>query len=183
MARFSLLDFLKNFPTDRACLDYIQNLRYPLGSPCPKCKRPTNFFKVRARACYACQFCGGHVFPLAGTIFEKSTTPPRLWLYALFLLSQTRSGVSAKQLERELGVTYKTAWRIAHSIRKLMREPGVKDRSFRSHLNLGIAGVYRTVSNKYFKTYEDEFFFRSKYGKNEDLFGILLKRAVGGKIE
>ncbi|WP_277214204.1 IS1595 family transposase, partial [Isoptericola croceus] len=65
---------------------------------------------------------GTHVYPLAGTIFEKSTTPLKSWFYAMHLIASTRCGISAKQLERELGVTYKTAWRMFNQIRKLMAD-------------------------------------------------------------
>lgn len=71
---------------------------------------------------YACSYCGTHIAPLAGTVFQKSTTSLRLWFYAMFLMISTRSGVSAKQLQRELGVTYKTAWRMFKQIRMLMAD-------------------------------------------------------------
>lgn len=59
---------------------------------------------------------------MAGTIFEGSATSLRLWFHAFFLMASTRSGISAKQLERELGVTYKTAWRMFHKIRELLAD-------------------------------------------------------------
>jgi len=59
---------------------------------------------------------------MAGTIFEKSATPLRLWFYAIFLMSATRCGISVKQIQREVGVTYKTAWRMAHEIRSILQE-------------------------------------------------------------
>ncbi len=74
---------------------------------------------------YACEFCGTHIAPLSGTVFEKSTTPLRLWFYAMFLMINTRSGISAKQLQRELGVTYKTAWRMFKQIRILMADTDI----------------------------------------------------------
>ncbi|MFN8162909.1 MAG: hypothetical protein U0R26_03585 [Solirubrobacterales bacterium] len=62
---------------------------------------------------------------MKGTIFEKSTTSLQLWFYAMFLMASTRCGISAKQLERELGVTYKTAWRMSNKIRnELMNDEG-----------------------------------------------------------
>jgi transposase-like protein len=75
---------------------------------------------VASRKSYSCQFCGHHVHPTAGTIFHKSSTRLQAWFYAIFLMSQTRCGISAKQLQREVGVTYKTAWRMFHQIRKLL---------------------------------------------------------------
>ncbi|MEK6327345.1 MAG: IS1595 family transposase, partial [Actinomycetota bacterium] len=69
------------------------------------------------RACYACDSCGWQIYPTKGTIFQKSTTSLQLWFYAMYLMASTRCGISAKQLERELGVTYKTAWRMFNKIR------------------------------------------------------------------
>src|SRR5437016_6182452 len=62
------------------------------------------------------------ISPLAGTIFEKSPTPLRLWFYAMYLMGSTRCGISAKQIQRETGVTYKTAWRMFKQIRTLVSE-------------------------------------------------------------
>src|SRR5947199_6231226 len=59
---------------------------------------------------------------MRGTIFEDSATSLRLWFHAIFIMSQTRCGISAKQLQRELGVTYKTAWRMFNQIRKLLTD-------------------------------------------------------------
>src|SRR5438445_1684502 len=75
------------------------------------------------RQSWTCTHCGQHVHPTAGTIFHKSSTSLHLWFYAMYLMTSTRCGISAKQLERELGVTYKTAWRMAHLIRnELMQQ-------------------------------------------------------------
>src|SRR5207253_6295795 len=65
---------------------------------------------------------GHHVHPTAGTIFHKSSTSLRTWFHAIYLMASTRCGVSAKQIERQTGVTYKTAWRMFHQIRKLLKD-------------------------------------------------------------
>lgn len=122
--QFSLIQFLKRFPNDDACLDEIFNLRYPQGVTCEKCKRITKYYKLNGRTAYSCEFCRTQIFPLAGTIFEKTSTSLRLWFYAMFLMTKTRAGISAKQLQRELGVTYKTAWRMFKQIRMLMTDDG-----------------------------------------------------------
>ena len=67
-----------------------------------------------------CQNCGHHIFPCAGTVFEKSTTPLTKWFEAMYFMTANRGGISAKELQRRLGVTYKTAWRIRDELRKLM---------------------------------------------------------------
>jgi transposase len=90
---------------------------------CPACDRTRKFHRVSGRPAYDCDSCGHHLHPLAGTIFQKSSTSLHLWFYAMYLMSVTRCGVSAKQIERELGVTYKTAWRMLNLIRnQLMHE-------------------------------------------------------------
>src|SRR5213592_2056599 len=110
---YSLMEFMRDYPDDAACLDVLWRKRFaPDGhtADCPICKRPRRFHRIASRASYACDTCGKHLHPMKGTIFEKSTTSLVLWFYGIYLMSSTRCGISAKQLERELGVTYKTAW-------------------------------------------------------------------------
>jgi transposase-like protein len=117
---YSLMEFMRDYPDDATCLDFLWRERYaPDGSHahCPTCKQERKFHKVKERPAWDCDHCGHHLHPLAGTIFQKSSTSLQLWFYAIFLMTSTRCGVSAKQLERELGVTYKTAWRIFNKIR------------------------------------------------------------------
>jgi transposase len=115
-------EFLELFPDNSACLNYLRDQFYPAGSDCPKCGKRSKFHRVKGRSAYACQNCGHHVFPTAGTIFEKSTTSLQLWFWAIFLMASTRCGISAKQLEREIGVSYHTAHRMFKEIRKLLRD-------------------------------------------------------------
>ena len=89
---------------------------------CDKCGVERKHHRVTGRPAYACDYCGTMVSPMAGTIFHKSPTPLRLWFYAMYLMSATRCGISAKQIQRETGVTYKTAWRMFKQIRTLMSE-------------------------------------------------------------
>lgn len=116
--KFTIADFRKRFPDDDACLEEIRQIRFA-DFVCPKCGRENELSRVKGRTSYACN-CGYQVYPLAGTVFEKSTTSLWSWFYTMYLMVQTRAGISAKQLERELGVTYKTAWRMAKQIRTLM---------------------------------------------------------------
>jgi transposase-like protein len=120
--KFTVRQFNYRFPTEDACLEAIKQLRYGDMHRCPECGKPNKFYKVTGRKAYSCSFCRYQLYPLAGTIFEKSTTPLKDWMYAIYLMTQTRAGISAKQLERMLGCTYKTAWRMFHQIRKLMAE-------------------------------------------------------------
>jgi transposase-like protein len=117
------VNFNADFPNDDACLTHILEARWPDGRTlCEKCGVERKHHRVTGRTAYACDRCGNHIYPLAGTIFEKSTTSLRLWFHAMFLMGSTRCGVSAKQIQRETGVTYKTAWRMFKQIRTLMSE-------------------------------------------------------------
>jgi transposase len=128
-SQFSMMEFMRAYPDDAACLDRLWRARFaPDGhhARCPKCERERKFHRTRTRASYTCDTCGLHIHPMKGTIFEKSTTSLQLWFYAMYLITSTRCGVSAKQLERELGVSYKTAWRMLNKIRNVaMTDDGV----------------------------------------------------------
>ena len=119
-SKYTFYDFDRDFPDDAACLSWLVGHLYPEGIYCPKCEKVTKHHRVTKRTCYACQYCGHQEYPLAGTIFQDSATSLRLWFHGFFLMAQTRCGISAKQLERELGVTYKTAWRMFNKIRSLL---------------------------------------------------------------
>jgi transposase-like protein len=122
MQKYTIRDLERDFPTEEACMEWLVNFLYPDGIHCPKCDRVTKHHRVANRTSYSCDRCGHHEHPMAGTIFQDTRTPLRSWFHAVFLMASTRCGISAKQLERELGVTYKTAWRMFTQIRKLLAE-------------------------------------------------------------
>jgi transposase len=126
---YSLMEFMREFPNDAVCLDWLWRERCSEDgehAECPKCARIRKFHKVKDRPAWDCDSCGFHMHPTAGTIFHKSSTSLHLWFFAMHLITSTRGGVSAKQLERELGVTYKTAWRMFNLIRnELMTDEAV----------------------------------------------------------
>ena len=119
---FTVLDFYKRFPDDDACLDHLMTLRHGNPTDCPKCGRNAKFYKLAKEPAYSCEWCGHHIHPMVGTPFQRSSTPLQKWFYALYLFTTTRHGVPAKELQRQLGVTYKTAWRMGHEIRKYMAQ-------------------------------------------------------------
>lgn len=117
---YSIMEFMREFPDDAACLDWLWRNRLSEDgehAECPKCERVRKFHKVKDRPAWDCDSCGHHLHPTAGTIFHKSSTSLQLWFFAMHLMTSTRCGISAKQVERELGVTYKTAWRMRNLIR------------------------------------------------------------------
>lgn len=96
------------------------DVRYGLRHPCDKCLNLSTFHRLANRPAFSCAHCGHNVYPCAGTIFQDTRTSLQMWFYAIYLFIATRHGVSGKELQRTLGVTYKTAWRIGQQIRKLM---------------------------------------------------------------
>lgn len=120
MQQANVREFFQKFPTDEACLAHLFETRFGQGCECPKCERAAKWYPLASEKAFSCQWCGHHIHPMVGTIFEKSRTPLQLWFYAMFLFTTRRHGVSAKELQRRLGVTYKTAWRMASLIREHM---------------------------------------------------------------
>lgn len=125
MQVFTIADFNAKFPDEATALDYILHLLYPNGVTCKNCGIVTKHYRIAGRKVYGCGVCGAQTSPAAGTILHKSPTPLRLWLHAIFLMASTRCGISAAQLQREIGVTYKTAWRMFTQIRKLLNEGNI----------------------------------------------------------
>src|SRR4051794_19530225 len=130
-SRMSLMEFMRDWPDDASCLEWLWRERHSedgTHAECPKCERERRFKKYatkQGRQSWTCTGCGHHIHPTAGTIFAYSSTSLRLWFYAAYLMASTRCGISAKQLERELGVSYPTAWRMMNRIRnKLMADDG-----------------------------------------------------------
>lgn len=118
----TLTQFRTLYPDDDACLWHLMRVRYGDRHECTKCKREAHYYRVKKRRSYECEHCGHQVYPTAGTPFEKTRTNLTSWFHAMFLFCSTRNGVAAKELQRQLGVTYKTAWRMGHEIRKYMGE-------------------------------------------------------------
>ncbi len=121
---YSLMEFEREYPDDATCLEALVRKLYPNGIYCPRCQKTTKHHRETNRPSYACQNCGHHEHPMRGTIFENSATSLKLWFYAIYLMSSTRCGISAKQIEREIGVTYKCAWRMFKQIRSMLDEDG-----------------------------------------------------------
>lgn len=128
-SHYSLMEFMREFPDDDACLEHLWRTRFSRDGQhahCPKCDKRRAFKKYvtdQRRQSWTCTACGHHLHPTAGTIFHKSSTSLHLWFYGIYLVTSTKTGVSAKHLERELGVTYKTAWRMFNLIRNsLMKQ-------------------------------------------------------------
>lgn len=116
----TLRQFQARFPTEDSCLDHLKQTRYGARHDCEGCDREATYYRVKARRSYACEHCGYQLYPTAGTPFDRTRTPLRDWFFVMFQFCSSRNGVAAKEVERQLGVTYKTAWRMCHMIREYM---------------------------------------------------------------
>src|SRR4030066_319981 len=103
---YTIKQFKSQFPDDDACLNYLFKARYGENYKCPVCGK-TKFYRIKGRKCFNCA-CGHQIHPVSGTIFHKSATKLSDWFFAIYLLSNSRNGVSATELQRHLGTTYKT---------------------------------------------------------------------------
>lgn len=115
----TIVEFMKMFPDDDACLAHLFAVRFGMDHECSRCGESGKWKKLASMPAYTCQ-CGNHVHPMVGTPFNRSHTPLQKWFYAMYLFTTTRHGVSAKELQRQLSVNYKTAWRMGHEIRKYL---------------------------------------------------------------
>ena len=116
----TLRQFQARFPTEDSCLEHLKLVRFGDRNDCEKCGRNAKFYRVAKRRSYACEYCGAQVYPTAGTPFDRTRTSLQDWFFVMFQFCASRNGVAAKEVERQLGVTYKTAWRMCHEIRKYM---------------------------------------------------------------
>jgi transposase len=121
--KYTVKDLRVDFPDEESCLGWLLSYKFPNGVFCIQCDKITKHYKIKNRRVYSCSKCGRHLSPTAGTIFHKSCTPLTDWFYAIWMMSMNKAGTSAKQIERELGVSYPTAWRMMHQIRKMMDAP------------------------------------------------------------
>lgn len=115
----TLTDILRLYPSDDKCREILMKLRWPEGAECPRCKdRDLTWMEERKQ--YECKHCFYQFSVTAGTIFNDSHLPLTKWFMAVLLLVEARKGMSAMQLKRTLGMSYKTAWYLFHRIRKAM---------------------------------------------------------------
>lgn len=115
----TIIEFMQMFPDDDACLEHLFKLRFGADHECSRCGETGKWKKLTKEPAYTCQ-CGNHIHPMVGTPFHRSHTPLQKWFYAMYLFTTTRHGVPAKELQRQLSVNYKTAWRMGHEIRKYL---------------------------------------------------------------
>lgn len=116
----TLRQFQERFPTEESCLEHLMRTRFGERHVCSKCGKSARYHRVKARRAYECEHCGKQVYPTAGTPFAATRTSLRDWFQVMFMFCASRNGVSAKEVQRTIGVTYKTAWRMCNLIRQYM---------------------------------------------------------------
>jgi transposase-like protein len=119
----NLLKLIEKFDSDDKCRLTLEKLRWPGGVRCIRCDAE-KVFRADKRKQFECGACGYHFSVTAGTIFHDSHLPLRKWFIAIYLICESKKGVSALQLKRTLGVAYKTAWYLCHRIREAVKDVG-----------------------------------------------------------
>src|SRR5947209_7741802 len=117
----TLVDVINLFDTDDKCRELLVRLRWPHDVECPRCKMPAVDLAT-AKQLFYCKECDYQFTVTASTIFNDSHLPLTKWFLATLLLCEARKGMSANQIKRTLGVSYKTAWYLCHRIRAAMKE-------------------------------------------------------------
>lgn len=120
---FTYKDFDRQYPNEDACLQKLFDLRYGNMEACVNCgvTQPV-YHRVRKRKCFQCDDCLFQIYPMKGTPMENSKTSVLTWFKIIFLFACSKNGVSAMELKRHTGLTYKCAWSIGHKVRKMMDE-------------------------------------------------------------
>lgn len=116
----TFLEFQHQFPNEKAVIDYYLNIRYPNGVTCNHCKSNKVYQRHDTPKVFVCHGCHNSFSILKDTIFEHSSTDLTKWLYAVRLFLNSKKGISGCQLQKDLGVTYKTAWKMLQQIKSAM---------------------------------------------------------------
>lgn len=134
----NILEFVRRFPDEKACRDYLANSRWGDQPQCPHCGHMAKIYRINDGKLYKCAKCMKQFTVRVGTIFEDSALPLQKWFMAIYILTAHRKGISSCQLARDIEVTQKTAWFMLHRIRY-----AVKAKSFKKPLN-GIVEIDET---------------------------------------
>ena len=119
--------FARRFPTDDVCLEHLLALRFGNPGACPKCGRRGRFHRLSKEPAYVCQWCGHHIHPMAATAFASTRVSLQIWYFLMFLICTRTKPFSAREIQREIGVTYKTAWRMKREIARHLADNDLSD--------------------------------------------------------
>ena len=122
MEDMDLIRLIERFGSEDRCRAYLQDLRWPDGPECPRCGDFTTISRIASRNQFECDKCRYQFSVTAGTLFHDSHLPLWKWFLAIYLMCESKKGISAKQVQRMLKVSYKTAWYLCQRIRAAMGE-------------------------------------------------------------
>jgi transposase-like protein len=117
----TLIEAVRYFADQDVCIDYVAKIRWPHGTVCPSCESTENTY-LASRRVWKCRPCKRQFSVKVGTIFEQSPLPLSVWLPAVWLLANSKNGVSSHELGRALGITQKSAWHVLHRVREALRD-------------------------------------------------------------
>ncbi len=113
------MSLIDQFGDEDTCREYLEKLRWPSGPACPRCG-DCSVSEISTRDQFDCNGCRYRFSVTSGTIFDNTKLPLRKWFVAIYLMIESKKGISANQMKRTLGVSYKTAWYLCHRIREAM---------------------------------------------------------------
>lgn len=119
--QMDMMKLMEAFDTESECRTYLEELRWPKGISCPRCKGKT-ISRIAKRDQFDCDSCRYQFSVMSGTIFHDSHLPLPKWFVTTYLICESRKGMSANQIKRVIGVSYKTAWYLCHRIRAAMKD-------------------------------------------------------------
>jgi transposase-like protein len=118
----NLMKLMEDFDTDKECRDTLETLRWPDGVTCPHCNSKS-ISKIQTQNVYECNSCRYQFSVITGTMFKDTHLPLQKWFVAIYLMIESKKGISANQMKRTINVSYKTAWYLCHRIREAMITP------------------------------------------------------------
>jgi transposase-like protein len=121
MSEFNLPELIEQFGSEDKCHAFLEELRWPDGVKCPRCDSD-KISRIKARRQFDCDACRYQFSVRVGTLFHDSKLPLWKWFLAVYMMGESKKGISANQLKRMLGVSYKTAWYLCHRIRAAMHD-------------------------------------------------------------
>jgi transposase-like protein len=206
--RLGLVDAATDAAFEQECRDYLSELRWPGGVECPRCTETTRLLWLTSRSKWHCYSCRYQFSVTAGTLFHSSHLPVWKWFVAVHLMLEAPEGLSANELRRTLGGSYKTAWFAAHRIRAAMRGHGAEllrslvDAELResgahsppefaelarangtvlTRMRRLVGGPHHQLSVKYLPAYIDERRWRSVNQSNPHVFRDTIQALLEGE--
>jgi len=165
-------------PAEDKCRMFLEQLRWPEGVRCPRCDAHKGISRIESRGQFECGVCGYQFSVRVGTIFHASHLPLWKWFLAVYVIAESRDGISANQLMRMLDISYKTAWYLTHRVRAAMRDDAARPRSRLNEADQ-VALARMGHKGKHLSAYRDEQEFRAKNRGNPYLFRDMLSRLIG----